>query len=288
MVLLLKFMAVFPRSVLQMTGVLIGWMNELFNTQAAQVTEVNLRLCGQDAALKRQSLIETGKTLMETPAVWLGQPERIDRWIADVRGDALLREAIADDRGLLMFLPHLGNWEMFNVFFSRYGAMTALYQPPRQAALARLLAEVRSRRGNEMVPTDRRGLTRLFRALNHGGSVVILPDQVPASGTYIPFLGQQVLTDELGVRLLQRTGARALGVFIVRNEQGRFDVNIEAPPSGIYSEDVPTAMVAMNALIERGISIAPAQYQWEYKRFKERPAGEQKVYRFNKPPGVHN
>jgi len=138
-----------------------------------------------------------------------------------------------------------------------------------------------------MVPADRRGLTRLFKALNDGATVVILPDQVPASGSYVPFLGQQALTDELGARLLQRTGARALGIFILRNAEGLFDVVIREPDADIYSADMFTAMTSMNKLIESGIDLAPAQYQWEYKRFKARPAGEKKVYRFNKPPGVH-
>jgi len=287
MALLLRVLAVLPRPLLQLLGSLAGLINHGLNTQAAKVTQVNLCLCGQDPGLGRQSLIETGKTLMETPAVWLGDPNRIDRWITRVEGESLLRDAIDDERGLLMLLPHLGNWELFNVFYARYGKMTAMYQPPRQASLDQLLLDVRRRRGNEMVPADRRGLTRLFKSLNEGATVVILPDQVPASGTYVPFLGQQALTDELGARLLQRTGARALGIFILRNAEGLFEVVIKEPDPDIYSPDMHTAMTSMNQLLESGIDLAPAQYQWEYKRFKARPAGEEKVYRFNKPPGVH-
>jgi len=285
--LLLHILAALPRGLLQRLGVLTGIANHRLNTIAAKVTRVNLGLCGQDPDLSQKSLIETGKTLMETPAVWLGDPDRIDRWITRVEGESLLEEAIKEDRGLLMLLPHIGNWELFNIFYARYGKMTAMYQPPRRASLNRLLLDVRRRRGNEMVPADRRGLTRLFKALNEGATVVILPDQVPTSGSYVPFLGQQALTDELGVRLLQRTGARALGIFILRNAEGRFDVVIREPDPDIYSADMPTAMASMNQLIESGINLAPAQYQWEYKRFKARPAGAKKVYRFNKPPGVH-
>ena len=107
--LLLHILAALPRGLLQRLGVLTGIANHGLNTIAAKVTRVNLGLCGQDPDLSKKSLIETGKTLMETPAVWLGDPDRIDRWINRIEGESLLEEAIKEDRGLLMLLPHIGN-----------------------------------------------------------------------------------------------------------------------------------------------------------------------------------
>jgi KDO2-lipid IV(A) lauroyltransferase len=268
-------------------GKLVGCISFYLNTRAAKVSRANLELClPSQAHLVKPSLVETGKTMMETPAVWLATTERIDAWIETVHNEAILQSALNEKQGLLLLLPHVGNWELFNVFFRRYGKFTALYQPPRQKGLQPLMAEIRDRHGNETVPTTRTGIARLYRALGEGGNVVILPDQVPASGRFATFFGQQALTDPLSSRLLQKTGAKALGVCVIRQPNGRFAVHVIEPPKTIY--EPASSLAAVNELVEHCVLLAPTQYQWEYKRFRERPAGEDKIYRFKKPPGVHH
>ena len=149
------------------------------------------------------------------------------------------------------------------------------------------MAEIRTRRGHEMVPTTRSGVAALYRTLKAGGNVVVLPDQVPASGRYAKFFHQQALTDELSSRLLAKTGARALGICFLRQPTGSFAVKLIEPDETIYSVDIEASLDAVNALVEKCARYEIQQYQWEYKRFRERPAGEPKVYRFGKPPGVH-
>jgi KDO2-lipid IV(A) lauroyltransferase len=289
--ILLYLLSLLPRKFSQRLGTLAGILNDKLGSRSARVTGVNIDLCLPGLAAKdkflRQSLIETGKTLMETPAVWLGDIERIDEWIQDVHNEAMLQEHLNDSLGLLVLLPHMGNWELFNVFFRRYGQMTALYQPARQDYMQKLMQKVRERHGNHMVPTTRSGLKQLYKTLRDGGTVVILPDQVPATGEFAPFFGHPALTDVLASRLLQETGAKALGITMVRNEEGLFEVHVLAPDSSIYEHDGAVSIRAVNDLMQVCAEIAPKQYQWEYKRFRERPAGSEKIYRFNKPPGIH-
>lgn len=287
--LLLWLVALLPRPLAQGLGAAIGRLNYLLNSRAAKVTRVNLGLCFPDAdveSLTRQSLIETGRTALETPAVWLRSTERIDQWIEEIDNEDLITQAVASDRGLLILLPHVGNWELFNVLFRRFGTMTALYQPPRVAAMREIMASIRARHGNEIVPTTRKGLTRLYRTLASGGSVVVLPDQVPAAGEFVKFFGVEALTDPLAVRLIRQTNPLVLGLAIIRTPAGRFAVRVLPAPEAIHADDAQ-ALCAMNRLVEACVELAPAQYQWEYKRFRERPAGELKVYRFGKVPARH-
>ncbi|MDA0977280.1 MAG: lysophospholipid acyltransferase family protein [Proteobacteria bacterium] len=289
--ILLGGMAMLPRRLAQRLGSLLGWCNARFNTRSAAVTRANLALCCPETedceAWVKRSLIETAKTLMETPAVWMSDPQRTDQWIAEIEQEADLLQALRSDKGVLLILPHCGNWELLNVFFRRYGRMTALYQPPRQPALRPIMAEVRARSGNEMVATDRQGIAALYRRLKTGGTVVVLPDQVPASGTYAPFFGQMALTDELSVRLVRKTGAQALGIALLRKPDGLFRVVVKKPGPEFFSDEMPVALAGLNALVESLARIELDQYQWEYKRFRERPAGEEKIYRFGRPPALH-
>ena len=165
--------------------------------------------------------------------------------------------------------------------------MTALYHPPRQPYMQKVMRKVRGRYGNHMVPTTRSGLKQLYQTLNSGETAVILPDQVPATGQFAPFFGHPALTDVLASRLLRKTGAKALGIAMVRNDEGLFEVHVLAPDPSIYETNEITSIRAVNDLMQTCAEIAPAQYQWEYKRFRERPTGSAKIYRFNKPNGVH-
>jgi KDO2-lipid IV(A) lauroyltransferase len=46
----------------------------------------------------------------------------------------------------------------------------------------------------------------------------------------------------------------------------------------LYSEDIQTSLAALNRGVEAIVALAPEQYQWEYKRFRDRPAGESPAY----------
>ena len=161
----------------QAVGWLIGYCHFLARSQACRVTQANIGLCfghlsaATQKKLVLSSLISTGKTLMETPAAWLADSKHLLKWISKIEGEDLLLAALSDSKGTLLLLPHLGNWELLNVYLSQKGGTTALYKPPRLTSLSDAIVALRSQYGNEMVATDKPGLSRLFRALNQGGVV---------------------------------------------------------------------------------------------------------------------
>ena len=76
----LSLWAKLPRPILQLLGNALGSLHYFANTRPAQVTAANLAVCGQDADLRHESLRETGKTLLETPAIWFGTQDRLEDW----------------------------------------------------------------------------------------------------------------------------------------------------------------------------------------------------------------
>lgn len=290
----LRLMSWFPLRLSQTVGRFIGIVNYLANSRLSKVTRENISICfpemdePEQKALIRASLRETGKTLMETPATWLGGFDRLNSWICDVENEHILDNAIAEGGGVIIMLPHIGNWELFNAYYARRGTMTALYSPPRQHYLVGIMKEIRNRYGNTLVPTNVKGIATLYRCLDRGQVVTILPDQVPRTGVYAPFFGVEALTDHLVSRLLQKTNARAVCAYVRRcRDKSGFNIVFVQPSEGIYSNDTTTSAIALNKTIEACVKDTPAQYQWEYKRFKERPRGERKLYRFNRPEGFH-
>jgi KDO2-lipid IV(A) lauroyltransferase len=120
----------------------------------------------------------------------------------------------------------------------------------------------------------------LYRCLRQGQVVTVLPDQVPATGEFAPFFGQEALTDVLVSRLLAKTGAVAVCCVVWRESDG-FVVTFSSVDDNIHSPRIQDSLVALNVSIENSIAGHVEQYQWDYKRFRERPAGMKKLY---KPP----
>ena len=274
-----------PLRAARLLGACLGRMMWVCNSREAKITLANIRQCfpemepDQQRALARRSVTEFGKTCIELPLVLQRQPDWVAGKVLKVHNQELLDAALADERGVLLVTPHLGNWEVTGTVIGRQTHTTAMYKPVRYSEFDDILKESRSRLGDDMVPTNKRGVMALVKKLRAGGTSCVLPDQEPEpeSGEYAPFFGVSALTMTLLVKLLQRSGAQALVNFVLR-VPGGFEAHYLKPDKDIYSEDLQRALAAVNRSIEAAVQLAPEQYQWEYKRFKRRPEGIPKVY----------
>ncbi len=269
-----------PLSVGRALGACAGWLMWLSSGRSARITRQNLALCQpqfKDRArerLVRQSLTETGKTVAEAALVWMRDWEWLQRRIVEVENADVLSNALSEGQGVLVLAPHLGNWELIGPFLASNARLTALYQPPRQAALDKMILKGRSKENIDMAPTSRRGVSQLLKALKRGEIVAILPDQVPEPGNgaeVAPFFGQPALTMTLVHGLVQRTGCRVVSAFAQRVPKG-FKVVVLPADERIYAEDVVESVAGLNRSVEDCVLRAPTQYQWEYKRFRRLPA----------------
>lgn len=287
----IRGIAALPLPVSQAIGSVIGRVGIFFNTRSARVTRTNLDVCfpempaAERDRLALDSMRHTGRMMMEMPAAWLGAKRRILAWITAVDNMEQVESAIAAGDGVVIILPHIGNWELINAFLSeheKHEEFVGLYAPPRQDYLKKLMSEVRLRFGNELVPTTVKGIGTLLRRLREGKLIVVLPDQVPATGQFAPFFGVDALTDVLITRMLQKCPeARAFTCTVERLDRARgFHIHFDPADPEIHSNDQASALAAMNRSIEATVHRAPAQYQWEYKRFKERPAGQFRLYNY--------
>ena len=266
-------------------GGLLGALAWRINTRHARVTRTNIDLCFPELShperesLIKTSLQQTGQLLAESGVVF-HWPER--RWMAlvqTVEGQRLMDEAISSERGVLLLAPHYGNWEFLSLYLGRYG-FTALYDPPRIGALERPIVASRCRSGARLLPIGPGGLKALYRTLRQAGVAGLLPDQVPErrAGVYAPFFDRPALTITMAHRLILRTRPKVLLCAAIRMPGG-FGIRFtEADPS-IGDSDALVSATALNRSIEVLIREDPAQYQWEYKRFKRQPPGRPKLYR---------
>lgn len=286
--LIFKLLALLPLGLLRALGHVIGNLMWLAKGRAAKVTQENIQLCFPDLTpaeqqqLAQQSLRETAKTAMEAGAIWRNSWPWLEHKIVTKEGDDLLRAKLAEGKGVLVLAPHHGNWEVVAPYLASVANLTAMYQPLDNPKMDELVLAGRSKLNITMAPTNRKGVMMLFKALQSGTIVGILPDQVPApdSGAQVaPFMGQPALTMTLVQGLIQRTGCAVCSCYAER-VAGGFKIVVLEADAAIYSEDQPASVAGLNASVAACVQRAPAQYQWEYKRFRQLPPEYPRRYEF--------
>jgi len=281
---LIRLLSRLPLGTARGLGWLVGEMAWMLKTRGPKTALINLEFCFSEMPEKermqlcRDSMRQWGQTLMEVPVIWRMGEKCLNR-ILSIEGENYYDEALGAGKGLLLVAPHLGNWEILGYWMSTKGSCNMLYQPPREPGLEDIILQGRKALGAKLVATDLRGVSSLIKALKNGEVAGILPDMEPepANGEFAPFFGRPAMTITLVNRLQQKSGAPIVFAFAKRVKKG-FELTIIKPDSAIYSENDGEALSAVNRGVEKLVRMAPAQYQWEYKRFKRRPNGEGRIY----------
>ncbi|MBY5967065.1 lysophospholipid acyltransferase family protein [Halomonas denitrificans] len=263
-----------PASLWRLSRVLVSLAYRLLKRERA-VTRLNLEVVYPDASpqqresLARDSLTHSTATMLELGFSWQGDPQRVADSIVEVHGRALLDDARAEGKGVIILAPHFGNWEVLNFWLSSHFPFTAMYEPPKLAPLDPIIRAGRERCGASLVPTNPRGVAALLKALKRCEAVGILPDQEPSwgSGVFAPFFGRPAYTATLLPKLVGRTEARVVTGVALRLPGRGFALHFLAADERVYDADETTSCTGVNASIEEVIALEPAQYQWEYKRF---------------------
>lgn len=250
-------------------------------TRERQVARRNLALCFPDLpeATREQRLRATldnaGETLFELPWLWSRRLDAVLGKVRQLHGVEDFHAAVAEGRGLILAAPHLGAWELLNLWLSRHCRLALLYRAPRIRWLEAVFNRGRARAGATPIRAEAAGVRQLVKHLKDGGVVGILPDQQPkqGEGEFAPFFGIAAFTMTLLPKLAARQQLPVVFAWAERLPRGAgYDLHFRRA-------DPPVSDVAsLNAHVEQVARALPDQYQWTYKRFSMRPDGEARIY----------
>ena len=284
---ILYLCAYLPLPLIHGLGVCIGWGLVLIPNRSRHTTAINIALClpeltaTEQRKLARESLLETGKTIIETSALWLRSGKQTLRLIREVEGEELVERAMEAGKGVILATPHLGAWEASGLYCASRFNITCLYRPLKMAGLEQLVLKARSRMGGNYVPANARGIRMLYKTLEQGQPVAMLPDQEPQAGTgiFAPFFGVPAYSMVFLARLAEKSGAPIVFVWCERLSWGRgFRLHFRASAETTPPHSIDEAVAATNQTVENCVRECPTQYQWSYRRFRTRPEGETSLY----------
>ena len=276
---LLDFVSRQPLTVARLFAKSLAFLvNTLHLSKTTQTIQLNIQItlpelnAQQRKQITQHAIRNELTSYFEFFHIWGSSNSKNIQRVHQVHGEALLQDALAAQQGVVLIVPHFGTWEIMNAWLAQYTQMTIMYKPVKNPAADAFVRQARSREQAHLVPTDESGVRQIFKALKQGGTTVILPDHTPnVGGEMIPFFGIPLESSNLSAKLIQKTKAKALFLYALRNENQSFDIYIEAMDEQIYHCNANAGTTLIHRAIEDLIRRHPAHYHWSYKRYKAHP-----------------
>ncbi|OGS20874.1 MAG: hypothetical protein A2252_00565 [Elusimicrobia bacterium RIFOXYA2_FULL_39_19] len=231
-------------------------------------TEIEIR------SLTKRIFINQGKNFFEFLAFRKLTPENITR-ISQIKGKENFDEAFSRKKGVLMIAAHFSNWELLGVVLAYAGIpMNVIAKKLYIEKLDEMLIRSRESMGMKIIKRGEGDSSLgIIRALKKNQCLAMLVDQNIKSvpGVDINFFGKKAFTPSGLASLALKTGAPVLAVFIVREKDDTFTVEVskkvELIKTGNEQEDILQNTQKFSDITEEYIRKYPDQWVWFHKRW---------------------
>jgi len=233
-----------PLKVLHFTGNIIG--NIMVGKKDQIMREDLTVLLGDMPAqeldgIMRQTLQNFRKDLFEIWTFPKLNRKRINR-MAYFEGKEHLDNALNKGKGVILCITHFGSWKIilpamgYNGYkVHQVAANPMVFARDNEMYYHNKIMEIElecesSLPANFIYVTEKKSVRPIYRALSNNESIVFSLDGViSGKRMQMPFLNGQILLSSGGASLSLSTGAPALPVFIVRQEDNRHKIIIHEP-----------------------------------------------------------
>ena len=260
-----------PESAVRRLGAFLGFAGSFVSRRKSALLKRHLgRVLGSTPDLDRRvrrMFASYGRYWAEV--FWV-RPRRKAAIVSHARvdGTAHLTAAREAGKGIILALPHLGNWEAAGAKAENIGIpVLAVAEALPNARLIDWFVEVRRSLGIEVVltGTGRRVTEALMRRLKDGGTVALLADRdLTGGGVDVEFFGERTTIPGGPAALAERTGAALLpvGCYFNRGRGHTFVVHepVAVPMTGTRQERVAGAAQSLAGVMEEIIRAAPEQW----------------------------
>lgn len=182
----------------------------------------------------------------------------------DFSGLEILNHTLKKDKGAILVLGHMGNWEILNrlhQFLPPGTPAGGIYQPLKNPLVNAHLLKGRQQDGSRFF-NKREGFHAPASFIKGGGLLIVVADQkVGKSGTPIPFFNRLSPLSPLPALLARKAGAPVVAAGIETTSPGKWRVVFRE------LEEQPKAFKIINTL-EQLIRRSPADYLWLHNRWK--------------------
>lgn len=179
-----------------------------------------------------------------------------------------LTDGLASDKGVILALPHLGNWDLAGAWVTTEleTLFTTVAERLKPETLYDRFVAYRESLGMEVLPHEGgSAFGTLARRLRAGGLVCLVADRdLSESGVEVKFFGDTARMPAGPAILAQQTGALLLPVTLWYDEspvmRGRIHAPIEVPETGTRAEKTSVMTQALADAFATGIADHPEDW----------------------------
>lgn len=231
-------------------------------------------------AIMKRVFLSFGRSLAEFVTMPHWGRRRIIEAVDGEKYLRLIREGMANGRGVIIAGGHIGNWELLAAYTAAHFPLSVVARKLYFAPFDREVVRRRGRLGMKVI-YQQDGVRPILRALRGNQIVGILADQdiKGVVSDFVDFFGRKAKTPNLHAALALTTGAPLYAAALVRKKgSGRFEALIEGPlqieRTGDKTADRVILTQKWSQLFERFVREHPDQWAWFHPRWKTRPPQE--------------
>ena len=188
-------------------------------------------------------------------------------------------------RGIVVLSAHFGDFELLATAHALRGhQITLVHHTQRFVSGDALMTWVRERAGVDVV-RKRSAARAVLKALGDGRLVGVPFDQNAKRGeaVFVPFFGEPAATSRTLARLVRKSHAIVVPVFIVREPDHRhhrivIQDHIALQESADAEADIEENTRRFLRPIEDIVRRYPGQFLWQHRRYRTRPRGMAPLY----------
>ena len=204
--------------------------------------------------------------------------ERILATVTATR-EELLTAPMRDGRGVVVAVPHAGNWDHAGFYFCAMGfPLVAVVEKLKPEALFNKFLKYRQNMGMEILSTESRSMATLMQRAREGAIVALVSDRdLSRSGVDVDFFGYPARMPVGAALLAIRTGVPLITAQVSYTESGiHIEFNsVAIPTDGTDTERVSRVVQKCADLFAAGIAKTPQDWHmlqriWVDGDFRER------------------
>jgi Kdo2-lipid IVA lauroyltransferase/acyltransferase len=269
-----------PLRLRMLLGKWLGLATWLAARERRYITAVNIGRCftslsvPAQAALVRQSFVESARGLIETATGWVRPPAHFMP-LLKMQGTEHLAAALAQGRGVLMLGAHYSTLDFGANLLSVHYPFAVTYRSHKNPLFNAFMLRGRLRNCNGVF--DRHDIRGAFRHLRQGKILWYAPDQDygPEQAVFAPFFGHEAATITAASRFASFNASPVILVRQGRDDQrGIYELEFTSLSPAFPSGDELRDALLLNQALEQAIRVRPAQYLWMHKRFKTQRGGK--------------
>src|ERR1700704_1344611 len=211
------------------------------------------------ARVARRAFQNYGRTLIDFMLIGSLTPDQLLKRMS-LDGRENLDAALAQGRGAIMAVPHMGSWDMAGAYAGALGYPISAVAERFPGSLNDAVVRTRQRFGLNVIMLGRSAVRAITQALQANSIVALLCDLEQGPGVKVRFFGRRSIVPGGPAAIALKTGAPLMPAYQYATAPGHHHVHLDPPLAFASGDTKESLMQRVVSRFEEFIKERPEQW----------------------------